>query len=86
MESALLPFWQHCCEEYGWPVVTEDSAPGHKGCAKDYRELHGAEALEWPAESPDMNLMKAYWRDIKTELGDMGTSIRCRGVENDVVY
>jgi len=31
MQPALLPFWQHCCEEYGWTIATKDNAPGHKG-------------------------------------------------------
>ena len=29
----LVPFWQQCCEEYGWVKVVEDGAPGHKGYA-----------------------------------------------------
>ena len=41
MEPHLVPLWHRCCEEYGWAVVVEDGAPGHKGHAKRYRELNG---------------------------------------------
>jgi transposase len=71
MEPALVPFWQQCCEEYGWTIVMEDGAPGHKGYSKGYRELNGIEVLEWPAQSPDLNLIEACWRDIETELGEI---------------
>ena len=29
MELHLVPFWQRCCEEYGWVKVVDDGAPGH---------------------------------------------------------
>jgi len=51
--------------------VQEDNAPGHKGYAEAYRELNGMETLEWPAESPDLNLIEACWRDVETELGEI---------------
>jgi len=51
MEPALVPFWYQCCEEYGWAIVKEDNAPGHKGYANRYRELNEMDVLEWPADS-----------------------------------
>ena len=69
LEPALAPFWHQCCEKYGWAIVQVDNAPGHKGYAKAYRELNGMEALEWPAELRDLNLIEACWGDVETELG-----------------
>ena len=51
--------------------MQEDNAPGHKGYAKAYRGLNGMETLEWPAESPDLNLIEACWGDVETELGEI---------------
>jgi len=68
---ALVPFWHQCCEEYGWAIVQENNAPGHKGYAKAYRELNGMENLEWPADSPDLNPIEACWGDVQSELGEI---------------
>ena len=70
MYPHLVPFWQHCCESYGWVAVIEDGAPGHKGFANRYRTLNGVEAIRWPAQSPDLNLIEALWLDMKNELGE----------------
>jgi len=56
MEPHLIPFWHQCCEVYGWVAVMEDGAPGHKGFAKNYRQLNEMEHLPWPTQSPDLNL------------------------------
>ena len=71
LEPALVPFSHQCCEEYGWAIVQEDNAPGHKGYAKAYRELNGMETLEWLAESPDLNPVGACWGDVEMELGEI---------------
>ena len=70
MEPYLVPFWQKCCEEYGWARVIEDGAPGHKKHARIYRELKEVDTIQWPAQSPDQNLIEALWMDIETELGE----------------
>jgi len=31
------------------------------------------ETLDWPAQSPDLNLIESVWRDIETELGEIWT-------------
>ena len=65
----LVPLWHRCCEEFGWAVVVEDGAPGHKGHAKRYRELNGMDVPPWPAQSPDLKLIEALWGDMEVELG-----------------
>jgi hypothetical protein len=49
MDPHLVPFWHRCCEEYGWTKVVEDGPPGHKGMAKDYRELNEMDVIQRPA-------------------------------------
>ena len=59
LEPALIPFWQQCCEKYGWTIVQEDNAPGHKGHSNRYRELYVIEILEWPAQPPSLNSIES---------------------------
>ena len=70
MEPHLVPFWHRCCEEYGWARIVEDRAPGHKKHAISYRELNEMDVVQWPAQSPDLNLIEALWMDMETKLGE----------------
>src|SRR5437879_6558930 len=71
MYPQLVPFWHRCCEAYGWVTVVEDGAPGHKGFTKHYRNLNQVETTQWPAQSPDLNLIEALWLDLENELGEI---------------
>jgi hypothetical protein len=71
MEPHLVPMWHRCCEEYGWAKVVEDGAPGHKKYAIHYRNLNEMDTIQWPAQSPDLNLIEALWMDLETELGEI---------------
>jgi hypothetical protein len=42
---------------------------GHKKYAKACRELNEMEVINWPHQSPDLNLIEAFWGDMETELG-----------------
>jgi len=69
MEPYLVPFWHQCCEEYGWTRVIENGAPGHQKYARIYRQKNEIDAVPWPAQSPDLNLIEALLMDLETELG-----------------
>lgn len=42
LDPLLIPFWHQTCEFYGWTIVMEDGAPGHKGVSKICREDQSA--------------------------------------------
>jgi hypothetical protein len=55
-------------EEYGLTVVQEDNALGHMGYAVNCRICNKVSTLWWPPNSPDINPIKSFWRDMKGEL------------------
>jgi transposase len=50
-------------------VFQHDGAPAHRDRrVKKLFDDHGLNVLEWPAQSPDLNLIEACWREIKSKL------------------
>ena len=49
--------------------MVEDEAPGHKKYAIQYRDLNGLDNLQWPAQSPGLNLTQALWAIWKRSWG-----------------
>jgi len=60
-----------CCEEYGWTIIQEDNAPGHKGAAKHFRRVNEMEGLPWPVQSPVLNPIELVWRELEAELSEI---------------
>jgi len=70
MEPYLVLFWHQCYEEYGWAQVIEDGASGHQKSVRMYRLKNKVDAVQWPAQSLDLNLIEALRMDLETELGE----------------
>ena len=63
-----------------WPVIVwyfdngdylfvDDNAPVHTAhIVGDYKEINGLNSLEWPAQSPDLNIIENIWLHIKRKL------------------
>lgn len=77
IEPHLVPFWHKCCEEYGWAKIVEDGVPGHRKHAIAYQQLNEMDMNDWPAQSPDHNLIEALWVDMETAGGDMEMGWLC---------
>jgi hypothetical protein len=46
----------------------EDGASCHKGFSFEYHEVNEFDCIQWPAQSPDLNLIEAFWLNMGIEL------------------
>jgi hypothetical protein len=50
-------------------VLQDDNAPVHRACVvKEYMEEADLHGMEWPSQSPDLNIIENVWHKIKHEL------------------
>jgi hypothetical protein len=52
-------------------IFQHDGAPAHREYSvQNYLEASGVQVIDWPAQSPDLNLIEACWRFLKSKLKD----------------
>lgn len=64
-------------EQISDAILMEDGAPIHRSKApKEWREQHGLEKLDWPAQSPDLNPIENIWMQMKDHVQKRQPSVK----------
>ena len=73
-----------------WPVVVwyfegkeylfmDDNAPVHRAhTVENYKDQNEVTSMEWPAQSPDLNIIENIWLYMKRELQKSAVDITTR--------
>ena len=70
LQVNLIPFMNALSDQgITGAVFQQDNAPIHKAhYTQEWFEQQTFEVMEWPANSPDMNLIEHIWSALKKEL------------------
>jgi len=78
LEKNLLPtiVWYFEDDNY---IFMDDNATVHRSHLLDnYKTENGLNSMEWPAQSPDLNILENIWLIIKRELKKLSEEIRTK--------
>ena len=84
-------------DNFLWPVVSrhfpennfifqDDNAPAHRGLVvKKFMEENDINVMEWPPQSPDLNIIENIWRYLKLELKKQAFKIKTPVLLEDTI-
>lgn len=72
VEEMLDPIVRPYFEQHENMIYQHDGAGPHRSnLAKDFLAEHNIQVLQWPAYSPDLNLIENLWNILKEEIGPL---------------
>ena len=65
-------------------LFMDDNAPVHRAhTVKNYKDQNEVSSMEWPAQSPDLNIIENIWLYMKRELQKSAVDI---ATKNDLLH